>query len=211
MAAVGSTEQGNSNPLAYFAPALAILFLMFSLFDAANSILEEEREGTLARLMSTPTAFAPVLGGKIGGVFLTGLLQLSILILASRLLFGLQWGDSPLGLALIAIATVAAASSLGVFIVAFARDASQAGFIGAAVALVSAILGGTFIAAQQYPQWLQPFSKLTINRWALDGFTSLTLRGQGLVAILPDIAVLSAFACAFFALALWRLPQRFVR
>ncbi len=211
VAPVGSTSRGNANPLAYFAPAMAILFLMFSLFDASNSILEEEREGTLARLMSTPTGFATILGGKIGGVFLTGLLQLGVLILASRLLFGLEWGSSPLGLVLIAVATVAAASSLGVFIVAFARDASQAGFVGAAVALTSAILGGTFIAAQQYPAWLQPFSKLTINRWALDGFTDLTLRGQGLVAILPEAAVLFGFAALFFSLALWRLPRRFVR
>ena len=211
VAPAGSTGRGSSNPLAYFAPAMAILFLMFSLFDASNSILEEEREGTLARLMSTPTGLATILGGKIGGVFLTGLLQLGVLILASRLLFGLEWGSSPLGLALIAVATVAAASSLGVFIVAFARDASQAGFIGASVALISAILGGTFIAAQQYPAWLQPFSKLTINRWALDGFTDLTLRGQGLLAILPEAAVLLGIAAFFFSLALWRLPRRFVR
>ena len=70
--------------------------------------------------MSTPTGLAPILGGKICGVLLTGLLQLGVLILASRLLFGLEWGSSPLGLVLIAFATVAAASSLGVLIVAFA-------------------------------------------------------------------------------------------
>lgn len=207
--AVGKTS-GAVNPLAYFAPAMAIFFLMFSLFDAASSILDEERDGTLARMMSTPTGFSEILLGKAGGVFLTGLLQLTLLILASWLLFQLNWGDSPLGLALMAVATVCAAASLGLLITAFTRDASQAGVISAAVALVSAILGGTFIQAEGYPDWLQPLSKLTINRWALDGFTDLTLRGQGFSDILFEAGVLFGLAVVFFALAWWRLPRRFV-
>lgn len=207
---VGQTG-GAINPLAYFAPAMAIFFLMFSLFDAANSILDEERDGTLARMMSTPTAFADILLGKAGGVFLTGLLQLTLLILASWLLFRLDWGDSPLGLALMAVATVSAAAGLGLLITAFTRDAAQAGVVSAAVALVSAILGGTFIQAQSYPDWLQPLSKLTINRWALDGFTDLTLRGQGFTDILLEAAVLFGLAGFFLAIAWWRLPRRFVR
>lgn len=205
-------KAGNAaNPLAYFAPAMAIFFLMFSLFDAANSILDEERDGTLARMMSTPTGFADILLGKAGGVFLTGLLQLFLLILASWLVFRLDWGRSVAGLALMAVATVAAAAGLGLLITAFTRDAAQAGVVSAAIALVSAILGGTFIQAQAYPAWLQPFSKLTINRWALDGFTDLTLRGQGFADILIEAGVLIGLAAVFFALAWWRLPRRFVR
>jgi ABC-2 type transport system permease protein len=205
-------EAGNrASPLAYFAPAMAIFFLMFSLFDAANSILDEERDGTLARMMSTPTGFADILLGKAGGVFLTGLLQLFLLILASWLIFRLDWGRSAAGLALMAVATVSAAAGLGLLITAFTRDAAQAGVVSAAIALVSAILGGTFIQAQAYPAWLQPLSKLTINRWALDGFTDLTLRRQGFGDILPEAGVLIALAAIYFALAWWRLPRRFVR
>lgn len=208
---VGNPESQNTNPLAYFAPSMAILFLMFTLFDAASSILEEEREGTLARMMVTPTAFSSILLGKIAGVFATGLLQLAVLILASQLLFGLSWGSSPLGLALMVVAVVAAASSLGALIVAFSRDERQAGIVGSAVALVFAILGGNFVAGQEYPDFLQPLSKLTLNRWALDGLTDLSLRGLGLQDVLLEAGVLLAAAVLFFTLAVWRLPKRFVK
>lgn len=204
------TEQ-NMNPLAYFAPSMAILFLMFTLFDASRSILEEEREGTLPRMMSSPTRFAEILAGKNGGVMLTGILQLGILVAASSLLFGLSWGGSPLGVALMIVSVVAAASSLGALIVAFARDARQAAVIGSALALIFAILGGNFFMASAYPAWLQPLSKLTINRWALDGFTDLSLRGGGLNDVLLEIAVLLGMSVVFFALAVWRLPHRFVK
>lgn len=207
----GNPRRGPVSPLAYFAPSMAVLFLMFTLFDAARSILAEAREGTLARLMASPTRFATLLIGKIGGVFLTGVSQLAVLIMASALLFRLDWGDSPAGLALMVFAVVAAASSLGTLIVALAHDERQAAIIGAAVALIFAILGGNFVQGQSYPAWLQPFSHLTINRWALDGFTDLTIRGLGLANVLLPAGVLLAAAAAFFTLAVWRLPRRFVR
>ncbi len=208
---VGAASQaGGFNPLAYFAPSMAILFLMFTIFEASRSILDEEREWTLQRMLSTPTGFGEILAGKIGGVFLTGVLQLAVLIGASALLFRLNWGHSLPGLALLVIGTVAAAASLGAFITAVARDAAQAGIIGSAVALIFAILGGNFFDSRGYPAWLQPLSKLTINRWALDGFTDLSLRGGGFDDVLPEIAVLFGIAAVLFALAVWRLPRRFV-
>ncbi|HEY52445.1 MAG TPA: ABC transporter permease [Caldilineae bacterium] len=208
---VDAQTDRNMNPLAYFAPSMAILFLMFTLFDASRSILEEEREGTLQRMMSSPTRFAEILAGKNGGVMLTGVLQLGILVVVSSLLFGLSWGGSPLGVALMIVAVVAAASSLGAFIVAFAKDARQAAVIGSALALIFAILGGNFFMASALPGWLQVLSKLTINRWALDGFTDLSLRGGGLNDVLLEIGVLLGMSAIFFALAVWRLPRRFVR
>ena len=205
----GKTEPPN--PLAYFAPSMAILFLMFTLFDASRTLLDEEREGTLQRMMSSPTRFGVILAGKNAGVILTGVLQLAILVIASALLFGLDWGKSRLAVALMILAVVAAASSLGALIVALARDARQAGVIGSTVALAFAVLGGNFIDANAYPAWMQPLSKLTINRWALDGFTDLSLRGGGLEDVTPELLVLLGMAAAFFALAAWRLPRRFVR
>lgn len=209
---LGAADQaGSFNALAYFAPSMAILFLMFTIFEASRSILDEEREYTLQRMLCSPTGFGAILAGKIGGVFLTGVLQLGVLIGASALLFRLSWGHSLPGLILLVIGTVAAAASLGALITALARDASQAGIIGSAVGLIFAILGGNFFDSSGYPTWLQPLSKLTINRWALDGFTDLSLRGGGFNDVLPEIAVLFGIAAVLFALAVWRLPRRFVR
>jgi len=206
----GEMNEGM-NPLAYFAPSMAILFLMVTIFDASRSILTEEREGTLQRMISSPTSFAIILAGKNGGVMLTGILQLGILVAASSLFFGLSWGDSVIGVVLMIVSVVAAASSLGAFIVAFAKDSRQAAIIGSAIALIFAILGGNFFLAQAYPEWLQPLSKLTINRWALDGFTDLSLRGGHLNDVLLEVGVLLAISVVLFALSVWRLPRRFVK
>ena len=207
---LGETDT-EFNILGYFAPSMAIFFLMFSLFEGTRSILEEESNGTLHRLMTTPTQIAQILLGKIGGTFLTGLLQIVVLIAASALLFGLDWGTSPLGLLLMTVATVAAATSLGAFVAAFARNVNQAGIVGTAITLIFAILGGNFVQVGGFPAWLDVISKFTVNRWALDGFVTLTLGGGQTADILTNALVLFGLAGLFFILAMATFTRRFIR
>ncbi len=196
--------------LNYFMPSMAIFFLMFSVFSSTRSILDEEKQGTLSRLMTTPTSRAEILLGKIGGALLTGWLQMAVLVLVSGLFFGVAWG-APLGVAALTLVTVMAAAGLGAFVAAFARDDNQANLLGSLISLVFAILGGNFIPLQNIPDWLNRLSQLTVNRWALDGFVALSLDGSPPAAILPNLAALLGMAGLFFALALLGFNRRFVR
>ena len=87
--------------LAYMAPGMALLFLMYTVSYGGRSILQERSQGTLPRLMISPTSNTQVLGGKVLGIFLMGVAQVGILILASTIFFRVQWGDSLGVLALI--------------------------------------------------------------------------------------------------------------
>jgi ABC-2 type transport system permease protein len=207
----GEEAREPINPLAFFAPSMGIFFLMFTMFSGTRSILMEEQEGTLARLQATPTSHSEILLGKIGGTFLTGLLQFGVFIVASSLIFQLSWGRSPLGLLLLTLAVVAAFTSLGTFVAAFARDITQANILGSVVVLTFAALGGNFAPAQNFPNWLQQVSLLTINRWGLDGFSTLTIQGGTVGDVLLETAVLLTMALVFFLLGLWRFQQRIAR
>ena len=210
---VGEEEDnlGDISPFAFFAPSMGILFLMFSMVDGTRSILEEQKGGTLDRLVSTPTSSLEILLGKIGGVFLTGALQFVVFVIASSLLFSLSWGSSPAGLALMVLAVVLAFTSLGAFIAAFARDANQANIIGSVVTLAFAALGGNFVPAQNFPPFLEQLSKISINRWALDGFSDLTLFGLGLNDVLLEVGVLLGLSLVLIGLALWQFQRRIAR
>ena len=197
--------------LGYFVPSMSIFFLMFAAFSGTSSILEEEREGTLHRLMTTPTSTVEILLGKIGGTFLTGILQFIVLVSVSALLFGVHWSDDLFPLILLSVFTVFSATSLGAFLASFARNANQAGVIGTTVNLVFAMLGGNFMVTTAYPDWLTVISKLTINRWALDGFTNLALSHGTLNDILPNLAVLMAMSVFYFTLASLLFKKRFIR
>jgi ABC-2 type transport system permease protein len=118
-----------------------------------------------------------VLIGKIFGVYGTGVVQMLILIVACSLLFGLQWGN-PLGMLVLVLAAVFAATGWGMLITSLARTPGQVSTIGTAIMLIFGILGGTFIQTSVMPGWFQAFSRITPNAWGLDGFTTLGLGGS---------------------------------
>jgi len=162
--------------LAYMAPGMALMFLMYTVSYGGRSILTERTQGTLPRLLISPTSSMQILGGKVLGIFLTGVAQLGILILASALFFQVKWGD-PLGIIVLIMAAVFAATGWGMLITAMARTPGQIATIGSAVMLIFGLLGGSFISLENMPVFIRMLSNITPNAWGLDGFTTLALGG----------------------------------
>jgi ABC-2 type transport system permease protein len=189
--------------LSYFAPGMALMFLMYTVSYGGRSILAERAQGTLPRMMISPTHTVQVLGGKVLGIFFTGVAQVGILILASAIFFQVKWGD-PLGVAVLILAAVFGASGWGMLITALARTPAQVGSTGSAIMLIFGILGGSFINLEQMPAFLRTISKITPNAWGLDGFTTLALGGtlknltEPITALLVMGAVLFAIAVVIF-------------
>jgi ABC-2 type transport system permease protein len=175
--------------LAYMAPGMALLFLMYTVSYGGRSILAERAQGTLPRLLVSPTSTAQVLGGKVLGIFLTGVAQVGILILASSVFFGVKWGDTS-GLVILILAAVFGATGWGMLITALARTPAQIGSIGSALMLIFGILGGSFINLDQMPAYVRTLSKITPNAWGLDGFSTLGLGGTLSNLIQPITALL---------------------
>lgn len=199
-----STSEGEAvefDLLSYFAPGMALMFLMYTVSYGGRTILAEKAEGTLPRLLISPTNSLQVLGGKVFGIFLTGAAQMLILIGASSLLFRLQWGD-PLGVLLLVLAAVFGATGWGLLITALARTPAQIGSVGSAVMLIFAMLGGSFVSLDNLPPFVQTVGKITPNAWAMDGFTTLALGGTLSALSTPLLALLTMGILLFLVSAL---------
>jgi len=204
-------ETGNAitdddyNPLTYFAPGMAVAFLMYTVSLGGRSILAERDEGTLARLMASPTSATQVMGGKVSGIFSTGAAQVSVLIIASSLLFDLRWGN-PVAVALLIAATAAAATGWGLLIAAISDRPSQVSSYGTALMLTFGILGGSFVQFNlEGPlSWL---SKITPNAWAIEGFTILGTGGT-LFDIIPVLIALTLMAIILFIISVTVFRRR---
>ena len=183
--------------LAYMAPGMALLFLMYTVSAGGRSILEERTQGTLPRLLISPTSSAQVLGGKVLGIFFTGVAQVGILILASTIFFRVNWGDAA-GIVALILATAFGATGWGMLITALARTPAQVSSVGSALMLIFGILGGSFIELEQMPAFLRTISKITPNAWGLDGFTTLALGGtlRNLTEPITALLIMGAFLFA---------------
>ncbi|MBI4731481.1 MAG: ABC transporter permease [Chloroflexi bacterium] len=203
---VASEAATDFNPLAYIAPGMALMFLMYTVSNGGRTLLVERNQGTLPRLLVSPTNSAQVLGGKIFGIYLTGVVQMLILIIASTLFFQLQWGD-PLAVLALVLAAVFGACGWGMLITSLAKRPSQIAAIGSAIMLTFGILGGSFFSLSFAPGWIKWVSRITPNAWGLDGFNILAL-GGGLNLILEPIAGLLVMGVVLFAVSLVLFNRR---
>ena len=172
-----SGEMIEFDILAYMAPGMAIMFLMFTVTYGGRSLLVENRNGTLARLFVAPTPASNILLGKGLGIFLTAVAQLLILIGGTSLLFQLQWGDT-LGVLLLILSAAFAATGWGLLFASILKTPGQVAVTGSAVMLLFGILGGSFFDLSMLPDWISVINRITPNAWAIDGFYLLSVGGK---------------------------------
>jgi ABC-2 type transport system permease protein len=196
----------SQNPLGFFAPSMAIVFLFLSVGFAANSVLAERATGTMTRMQAAPIGLGAVVAGKTLSIL--GLMLMSVLSLwgATSLVFHAHWGQ-PLAVLVLCVATVAAIGALGLFVTVSARTEAGAQSAAAGVAFVFALLGGNFFPPGSLPPLLEKLALLTPNGWSLDGFTTLSLDGGGLADVLVPVGVLVAMAVVIGGFALGRFRR----
>ena len=192
--------------LAYMAPGMAVMFLMYTVTDGARSLLIENQTGTLPRLLVAPTLPVYVLGGKAFGIFLKGFTQLLILIGGTSLLFSLKWGN-PGGVLLLIFSAAFAATGWGMVFAAILKTPGQVAITGSAVMLLFGILSGIFIDLSMLPDWVNVINKITPNAWAVDGFYTLSVSGK-LDSILPNILGLVTMGVVLLILATLLIHRR---
>ena len=119
---------------------MMIFYAFYTGVSAAQTILQEQENGTLARLFISPTAVRTILNGKFLAGFLMIIVQVVTLLLFGRLAFQINWGPL-LNLAIFTIGLVAAAASFGIFVMSLVKDTKQAGIIYGAVLTFTGMLG----------------------------------------------------------------------
>ncbi len=73
--------------------------------------------------------------------------------------------------------------------------------------LIMVMLGGAWVPAFLFPQWLQGVTLAVPTRWAVDGLDAMTWRGLPLDAAWAPMLVQLAFAALFAALAMWKFSR----
>jgi ABC-2 type transport system permease protein len=192
-------------------PVMAGMMIFFAFFTGASgaaSILYEQEEGTLARLFSTATPRAAILGGKCLAILLTLAVQVVVLQIAGRLIFGIHWGQLP-AVALLVLGLTVAAAGFGVFLMSFVRTARQSGPILGMTVAVTGMLGGLIPTGDpSQPGVFDTAGLILPQGWAMRGWR-LAVNGATPADVLLPVVVLLAFGLVLFAIGVLRLRRRF--
>ena len=181
-----------------------ITWVFIPLIGISGMFAYERQQGTLRRLLTSPTSKATFLLGTLLGQVTMALVQMLLLVSFGILVMKINWGRDPAALAVMLIASALAAAALGTTLGTFVKTEGQASGLSIMLGMVMALLGGCWYPIELFPQAVRTAAHLLPTTWAMEGILAILLRGQGLVAILPAAGVLLGFAALFFGIGILR-------
>lgn len=202
----GRTQTEPQIPLGFqqTSPGVGVMFTMFFITYGGASLLLEREQGTLRRLLVTPTPKWMILSGKILGIFLAGLVQFGILVLFGQFVFGVDWGAQPAALALMMVAFVFCITCFSILLAALVRTFAQLDALSMLIILPLSGLGGAMWPIEITPTWMQQLALFLPTGWAMRGFHDIVTRGLGFSDVLQEAGMLFGFALAFLLIGIWR-------
>ncbi|MEX1125589.1 MAG: ABC transporter permease [Acidimicrobiia bacterium] len=200
-----ATQTRQLDATTYFSAGMAVFFLFFTVQFGVIGLLEEQRDGTMARLMAAPIRRTSVITAKALLSSWLGIISLGVLILATDFLMGAIWGP-PLGVILLVLAGVVSAVAIMGLVGSVAKTPEGAGNLGAIIAVILGMLGGTFFPVGQGDDLLSKLTYLTPHAWFMRGLADIS-GGAEWTAALPAVAALLIFGLVLGSIG-WVLLRR---
>ena len=197
-------DQIDYDPRANSSAGQLITWVFIPLFAISALFAYERQQGTLRRLLTTPSYKATFLLGTISGQVAMALIQMLLLVGFGILAMKLNWGREPLALFIILFSSALAAAAFGTMMGTFIKTEGQASGLSIMFGMVFALMGGCWYPLELFPPAIQNAVKVLPTTWAMQGMLDLVLRAGGLMDILPEAGVLLGFATLFFSVGVWR-------
>ncbi|BBK32088.1 ABC-2 type transport system permease protein [Stella humosa] len=180
-----------------------ILTMTMVIMTSLGMTRERER-GTMENLLAMPVRPAEVMLGKIVPYILVGYVQVTVILLAARFLFGVPMAGSLVLLSLVLVIFIAANLAIGFTFSTVAANQLQAMQMAFFFFLPSILLSGFMFPYRGMPDWAQVVGEILPLTHFLRIVRGILLKGSGWTDIAPEVWPLLAFMAAAMALALLR-------
>jgi ABC-2 type transport system permease protein len=198
----GAIFSGNQKNLDVIVPGIAGLSVMATTFSALTMNITFLREqGVLKRMRGTPLPTGSYLAAIGANAVTNAFLQIAIVVLAGKLLFGTGWPKDWLELVVFALAGVACLASLGVAYSHVIPNFDAAAAYQNIVFLPTIFISSVFYDASNAPVFLRDIAQALPLVHIIDGLKGALVTGRGIgdnLSALAVIAIWTAFG-TFFA------------
>jgi ABC-2 type transport system permease protein len=192
------------NGYAHSFGGMGIQFILFMGIDAGIGLLLLRQRGLWKRLRAAPLSKGVLLGSRALSAALIAALILVVIFTFARLVFGVRIEGSMAGFLGVCAAFSLMTAAFGLLIAALGKTPEATRGLSILVTLIMLMLGGSWVPAFLFPQWLQKLTMFVPTRWAMDGLDAMTWRGLNFSAAIGPIAALLFFTLLFGALAVTR-------
>ncbi len=156
----------------------------------------------LKRFMATPMPREHFLMAVLGARLTFLIPDVGVLLLLGSFLFQMPIRGSLLLLAVVEIVGALAFAGIGLLVASRAKTTETVSGLMNLVMIPMWLLSGVFFASDRFPAYLQPLIQALPLTQLVNALRLILLEGEGLMAVAPALAILSAWAVGTFFLAL---------
>ncbi|HXN35037.1 MAG TPA: ABC transporter permease [Opitutaceae bacterium] len=184
-----------------------VVLTMTMVVITAVAITRERERGTMENLLATPVRPVEVIVGKILPYIAVGYVQMTLVLVAARLMFGVPMiGSLPL-LYGISLLFIAANLAMGITFSTLAKNQLQAVQMALFFFLPSILLSGFLFPFRGMPVWAQWLGTCLPLTHFLRIIRGILLKGNGLGEILPEIWPIALFVAVAMTVSIKRYRQ----
>ncbi len=181
LALFGAVFADDQGTLDVIVPGIAGMSVMSTTFSALAMNLTFLREqGVLKRVRGTPLAPGAYLGGIAANAVTNTAIQIAIITVAGKLLFGVDWPRDPLALVVFVAAGVVCFALLGVALSHAIPNFDSAPAYVNAVFLPVIFISGVFYDVDRTPAILRDIAEVLPLKHVIDGLSGAMVTGEGL-------------------------------
>lgn len=192
------------NSYAHAFAGMGVQFILMAGIDMAVGLLLMRRLGLWKRLRAAPLSRTQLLGSRVLASALISLIVFVVIYAIAIAGFGVRVQGSWAGLALVLLCFSLLTASFGLLVAALGRTPEATRGLAILATLLMVMLGGAWVPAFVFPEWLQTASRAVPTRWAVDALDAMTWRAQPFTEALLPSAVMLGFAAVFMTVAVWR-------
>jgi ABC-2 type transport system permease protein len=193
----------------YIVPGLiGVILTMTMVMLTAMAIARERERGTLEQLIVSPVKNVELVVGKILPYVIIGYVQITLILLAGRVLFAVPFVGSGVLLYALSFVFIAANLALGLFFSTVAKTQQQAMQMSFFFLLPNILLSGFMFPFEAMPrpaQWLSQALPLTHFLRIVRG---ITLKGSGFADAAPELAWLVGILLLLVLMASLRFSKK---
>ncbi len=186
---------------------MGVILTMTMIMMTALAMTRERERGTMENLLATPVRPVEVMVGKIAPFIIVGYLQVTLILVAAKLIFGVPIVGSLFLLSLALIVFIAANLSVGFTFSTIARNQLQAMQMTFFFFLPSMLLSGFMFPFRGMPEWAQNLGEILPLTHFLRIVRGVLLKGNGFAEILPELWPIGLFMLVAGVVALKRYRQ----
>jgi ABC-2 type transport system permease protein len=176
----------------FYVPAvLAMVLLLVTMMLPSMAVVREKEIGTLEQISVTPLRPWQLILGKLAPFVLIGILDLLLIVLLARLVFGVPLRGSLVLLVLLTLLYILNTLGLGLLVSTMVNTQQQAMMFSAFVLMVPMIyLSGLIFPIENMPRVFQLGSYVIPVRYYGNVIRGVFLRGSGIAVLWPDALAL---------------------